>query len=140
MLKGHVNFFLLLDCWQQDPHKRPSFQGILEDLEEMSDSSFAQDDQNSFRTLQEGWQTEIEQIFDELREKEKVTSFYSVFCVLPAVESQFLLLLLLTIYLIFVFLSCFVKFDQQSVISDFDLYTVKAVILALRHTNTSLHV
>jgi len=68
----------------------------LEDLEEISDSSFAQDDQNSFRTLQEGWQTEIEQIFDELREKEKVTSFYSVFCV--ALESQFLLLLLLTTY------------------------------------------
>lgn len=92
--------FFLLDCWQQDPHKRPSFQGILEDLEEISDSSFAQDDQNSFRTLQEGWQTEIEQIFDELREKEKVTSFYSVFCVLPALESQFLLLYLTT-YLIF---------------------------------------
>jgi len=51
----------------------------LEDLEEISDSSFAQDDQNSFRTLQEGWRTEIEQIFDELREKEKVTSFYSFF-------------------------------------------------------------
>ena len=72
-------FFPLLDCWQQDPHKRPSFQGILEDLEEISDSSFAQDDQNSFRTLQEGWQTEIDQIFDELREKEKVTSFYMFF-------------------------------------------------------------
>lgn len=63
---------LMKDCWQQDPHKRPSFQGILEDLEEISDSSFAQDDQNSFRTLQDGWQTEIEQIFIELRQKEKV--------------------------------------------------------------------
>ena len=60
------------DCWQQDPHKRPSFQGILEDLEEISDSSFAQDDQSSFRTLQDGWQTEIEEIFNELKQKEKV--------------------------------------------------------------------
>ena len=86
-------FFLLLDCWQQDPHKRPSFQGILEDLEEMSDSSFAQDDQNSFRTLQEGWQTEIEQIFDELREKEKVTSFLQCFlcitCSRKSIPSSF---------------------------------------------------
>lgn len=65
---------LMKDCWQQDPHKRPSFQGILEDLEEISDSSFAQDDQNSFRTLQDGWQTEIEQIFVELRQKEKELS------------------------------------------------------------------
>ena len=64
--------FFAKDCWQQDSHKRPSFQGILEDLEEISDSSFAQDDQNSFRTLQDGWQTEIEQIFIELRQKEKV--------------------------------------------------------------------
>ena len=39
------------------PYKRPSFQGILEGLEEMSYSSFnfAQDDQGSFRTLLEGW-------------------------------------------------------------------------------------
>ena len=64
--------FCYLECWNQDPHKRPSFQGILEDLEEISDSSFVQDDPNSFHTLQEGWQTEIEQIFDELRAKEKV--------------------------------------------------------------------
>ena len=67
--------FFPADCWQQDPHKRPSFQGILEDLEEISDSSFAQDDQGSFRTLQDGWQTEIDQIFDELRKKEKVAVF-----------------------------------------------------------------
>lgn len=65
---------LMKDCWQQDSHKRPSFQGILEDLEEISDSSFAQDDQSSFRTLQDGWQTEIDQIFDELRAKEKELS------------------------------------------------------------------
>ena len=77
-----------LDCWQQDPHKRSSFQGILEDLEEISDSSFAQDDQNSFRTLQEGWQTEIEEIFDELKEKEKVhvASFFK--CALLLLQSQ----------------------------------------------------
>ena len=67
-----VTCFPCTDCWQQDPHKRPSFQGILEDLEEISDSSFAQDDQSSFRTLQDGWQTEIEEIFNELRLKEKV--------------------------------------------------------------------
>lgn len=65
---------LMKDCWQQDPHKRPSFQGILEDLEEISDSSFAQDDQSSFRTLQDGWQTEIEEIFNELKQKEKELS------------------------------------------------------------------
>lgn len=70
--KYNNSFTFLVDCWQQDAHKRPSFQGILEDLEEISDSSFAQDDQGSFRTLQDGWQTEIEQIFDELRKKEKV--------------------------------------------------------------------
>ena len=33
----------------------PSFQGILEGLEEMSYCSFAQDGQGSFRTLLEGW-------------------------------------------------------------------------------------
>lgn len=65
---------LMKECWNQDPHKRPSFQGILEDLEEISDSSFVQDDPDSFRTLQDGWQTEIDQIFDELRKKEKELS------------------------------------------------------------------
>ena len=76
-IPNHYTTTFTLDCWQQDSHKRPSFQGILEDLEEISDSSFAQDDQSSFRTLQDGWQTEIDQIFDELRAKEKVPIFKS---------------------------------------------------------------
>ena len=94
----------------------------MEDLEEISDSSFAQDDQNSFRTLQEGWQTEIEQIFDELREKEKVTSFFK----------KISALLLLTIMV--------KKFYYSSFLSVIILICkiVKAVTLALKYPNASM--
>ncbi|KAK3749501.1 hypothetical protein QZH41_013481, partial [Actinostola sp. cb2023] len=65
---------LMNDCWHQDPHKRPSFKTILQDLEEISDSNIMTDQNDSFRSMQEGWKTEIEQIFDELRLKERELS------------------------------------------------------------------
>ena len=65
----YLHVLVSSDCWHQDPHKRPSFKNILEELEEISEASF---EQESFRTMQESWQNEIEEIFEELRQKEKV--------------------------------------------------------------------
>lgn len=60
------------DCWHQEPHERPTFQAILQRLEEIAKSSFMNTPQESFHTMQEDWRQEIEQMFDELRSREKV--------------------------------------------------------------------
>jgi len=41
-------------------------------LEEVKASSFMSTPQDSFHTLQEDWRLEIEEMFDELRSREKV--------------------------------------------------------------------
>ncbi|XP_048259853.1 mitogen-activated protein kinase kinase kinase 11-like [Haliotis rufescens] len=62
---------LMADCWHQEPHERPTFQAILQRLEEIAKSSFMNTPQESFHTMQEDWRQEIEQMFDELRSREK---------------------------------------------------------------------
>ena len=72
-------FLFYLDCWHQEPHGRPTFAQILERLEEIASSSFMTTPQDSFHTMQEDWRLEIEQMFDELRSKEKVCQLIPVF-------------------------------------------------------------
>ena len=67
--------FLILDCWHQEPHFRPTFYDIIRSLEEVKSSSFMTTPQDSFHSLQEDWRLEIEEMFDELRIREKVTVF-----------------------------------------------------------------
>jgi len=43
-------------------------------LDEISKSEFVTTTHESFREIQEDWHREIEEMFDELRTKEKVTS------------------------------------------------------------------
>ena len=61
------------DCWNQDPHQRPSFKDILAELEEIQkDSIFDASQPESFMSMKDGWQVEIEQIFEDLRLEERV--------------------------------------------------------------------
>lgn len=62
---------LMTDCWYQEPHERPTFLEILHRLEEIATSSFVTTPHDSFHTMQEDWRLEIEQMFDELRSREK---------------------------------------------------------------------
>ncbi|GAB6024882.1 hypothetical protein CHUAL_009994 [Chamberlinius hualienensis] len=62
---------LMEACWNSEPHSRPSFTDILQQLEEIAHSSFMNTPQESFRTLQEDWKIEIEAMFHELRCREK---------------------------------------------------------------------
>ncbi|XP_013392765.1 uncharacterized protein LOC106164541 isoform X2 [Lingula anatina] len=62
---------LLEDCWHPDPHFRPTFQDILEELVDIQDSDWLDQPQDSFHLLQEDWKVEIQEMFDELRSKEK---------------------------------------------------------------------
>lgn len=61
------------DCWHQESHQRPTFAEILRRLDEISTSPFMTTPQESFHTMQEDWRQEIEEMFNELRSKEKVT-------------------------------------------------------------------
>ncbi|XP_077202278.1 mitogen-activated protein kinase kinase kinase 21 isoform X3 [Paroedura picta] len=58
-------------CWAQDPHIRPSFALILEQLTVVEGAVTTEMPQESFHSMQDDWKLEIQQIFDELRTKEK---------------------------------------------------------------------
>jgi len=62
-----------IGCWNAEPHDRPSFRDVLSLLDEISKSEFVTTTHESFREIQEDWHREIEEMFDELRTKEKVT-------------------------------------------------------------------
>ncbi|XP_053358282.1 mitogen-activated protein kinase kinase kinase 21 isoform X2 [Clarias gariepinus] len=62
---------LMEDCWEQDPHIRPMFATILEQLTAIEEAVMATMPQESFHSMQEDWRVEIQEMFDELRTKEK---------------------------------------------------------------------
>ncbi|XP_056139719.1 mitogen-activated protein kinase kinase kinase 10 [Lampris incognitus] len=62
---------LLGECWSPNPHSRPSFTCILTRLLAIEQSAMFQMPLESFHSLQEDWRVEIQQMFDELRAKEK---------------------------------------------------------------------
>ncbi|XP_043540146.1 mitogen-activated protein kinase kinase kinase 10-like, partial [Chiloscyllium plagiosum] len=62
---------LMEDCWNADAHGRPSFTSILAQLVEIEQSSLFEMPLESFHSLQEDWKLEIQQMFNELRTKEK---------------------------------------------------------------------
>ncbi|KAK1792845.1 hypothetical protein P4O66_012757, partial [Electrophorus voltai] len=62
---------LMSECWDQDPHRRPSFASILTQLCALEQQVMEQMPQDSFHSLQEDWKLEIQDMFDELRAKEK---------------------------------------------------------------------
>ncbi|XP_032347702.1 mitogen-activated protein kinase kinase kinase 21 isoform X2 [Camelus ferus] len=62
---------LMKECWQQDPHIRPSFALILEQLTAIERAVMTEMPQESFHSMQDDWKLEIQQMFDELRTKEK---------------------------------------------------------------------
>ncbi|XP_051775325.1 mitogen-activated protein kinase kinase kinase 21 isoform X1 [Erpetoichthys calabaricus] len=62
---------LMEECWDQDPHIRPSFSTILEQLTAIEEAVMAKMPQESFHSMQEDWKVEIKEMFDEIRTKEK---------------------------------------------------------------------
>ncbi|XP_028280068.1 mitogen-activated protein kinase kinase kinase 21 isoform X2 [Parambassis ranga] len=62
---------LMEECWDQDPHVRPSFACILEQLSAIEEAVMATMPQDSFHSMQDDWRVEIQEMFDELRTKEK---------------------------------------------------------------------
>lgn len=62
---------LMKECWEQDPHIRPSFALILKQLTAIEEAVLTDMPQESFHSMQEDWKLEIQQMFSELRTKEK---------------------------------------------------------------------
>ncbi|KAF0039063.1 hypothetical protein F2P81_009547 [Scophthalmus maximus] len=62
---------LMSECWDQDPHRRPNFCSILAQLTALEQQVKEEMPQDSFHSLQEDWKLEIQDMFDELRAKEK---------------------------------------------------------------------
>lgn len=62
---------LMEECWDQDPHRRPNFSSILTQLTTLEQQVKEEMPQDSFHSLQDDWKLEIQDMFDELRAKEK---------------------------------------------------------------------
>ncbi|XP_015279398.1 PREDICTED: mitogen-activated protein kinase kinase kinase 11 [Gekko japonicus] len=62
---------LMAECWEQDPHRRPSFASILSQLTVLEAQVLRDMPQESFHSMQDDWKVEIQDMFDELRAKEK---------------------------------------------------------------------
>ncbi|KAM9842653.1 mitogen-activated protein kinase kinase kinase 9 [Aulostomus maculatus] len=62
---------LMEDCWSPDPHSRPQFTAILDQLTTIEESGFFEMPAESFNSLQDDWKLEIQEMFDQLRTKEK---------------------------------------------------------------------
>ncbi|XP_071788407.1 mitogen-activated protein kinase kinase kinase 9-like isoform X2 [Asterias amurensis] len=62
---------ILEECWNPEPHQRPSFAEILNHLREIAESPFIDTPHESFRSMQQDWKQEIQEMFDEIRLKEK---------------------------------------------------------------------
>lgn len=65
-------------CWDQDPHHRPNFSSILTQLTALERQVKEEMPQDSFHSLQDGWKLEIQNMFDDLRAKEKVKKEHSL--------------------------------------------------------------
>ncbi|CAL9694519.1 unnamed protein product [Knipowitschia caucasica] len=59
------------ECWDQDPHRRPSFCSILSQLQALEQQVKEEMPPDSFHSLQDDWKLEIQDMFDQLRAKEK---------------------------------------------------------------------
>jgi len=77
MIKSAV----IVGCWNSEPHERPSFQDVIKLLDDIKRSPFVLTTHESFRDLQEDWHQEIEEMFQELRTKEKVYFCVHAFCI-----------------------------------------------------------
>uniref|UniRef100_A0A3Q3G0H9 Mitogen-activated protein kinase kinase kinase n=1 Tax=Labrus bergylta TaxID=56723 RepID=A0A3Q3G0H9_9LABR len=62
---------LMEECWSSDPHSRPQFTAILDQLTSIEESGFFEMPAESFHSLQDDWKLEIQEMFDQLRTKEK---------------------------------------------------------------------
>ncbi|XP_047377679.1 mitogen-activated protein kinase kinase kinase 21 isoform X2 [Sciurus carolinensis] len=62
---------LMKACWERDPHVRPSFALILQQLTALEEAVLTEMPQDSFHSMQDDWKLEIQHMFDELRTKEK---------------------------------------------------------------------
>ncbi|KAM9354761.1 LOW QUALITY PROTEIN: mitogen-activated protein kinase kinase kinase 9 [Pholidichthys leucotaenia] len=62
---------LMEDCWSPDPHSRPQFTAVLDQLTAIEESGFFEMPAESFHSLQDDWKLEIQEMFDQLRTKEK---------------------------------------------------------------------
>lgn len=73
-----MSLYVCPECWDQDPHVRPSFACILEQLSAIEEAVMATMPQESFHSMQDDWRVEIQEMFDELRTKEKVRQQHGI--------------------------------------------------------------
>ncbi len=66
---------IMQSCWSLEPHKRPTFRKLLKELEKIKERLGSwMADASSFQSLQEDWKIEIQELFDDIKLKESVST------------------------------------------------------------------
>lgn len=60
-----------LDCWKVIPHERPTFSELLEQISGII-SLRSTSNEELYQSLQKDWRQEIQEMFNELKDKEQV--------------------------------------------------------------------
>ena len=66
------NAFFVVGCWSPSTQLRPTFETILSNLQVVAESTFTSVHNDSFQSMRDDWRLEIQAMFDDLKEKEKV--------------------------------------------------------------------
>jgi hypothetical protein len=66
--------FVNADCWKILPQERATFSDLLEQIHEIQslDIHPVETNDESYQSLQQDWRQEIQDMFEELKEKEQV--------------------------------------------------------------------
>ena len=72
-----------LDCWKIYPDERPTFSDLLKQINTIIEMNYRTNEVNhielndeSYQSLQNDWRQEIQDIFNELKEKEQVKNIF----------------------------------------------------------------
>ena len=70
-------FRFVKDCWKIVPHERPTFSDLLEQINQIIEIN-STNNEEFYQSLQKDWRQEIQDMFNELKEKEQVKLFSSL--------------------------------------------------------------
>ena len=64
-------YFIVTDCWKILPRERPTFSELLDQINGIIEMN-STNSEETYQSLQKDWRQEIQDMFNELKEKEQV--------------------------------------------------------------------
>lgn len=68
---------MILGCWKISPQERPTFNELFDQINRIIEKNQIESTEESYQSLQKDWRQEIQDMFNELKEKEQVIRLIS---------------------------------------------------------------